>query len=116
MPGGDPVAAWRQASGAGERPGAQVYAIFAGLGQKIGGWTGIAPITPNGSYAAQINAAALAGRRGETVLLSLIALGGDKAADAEPASLSAALGGLSAVGLKAEARQIALQAAVLIGL
>jgi hypothetical protein len=112
----DPVAAWAQATGAGEQKTAQVYGIFAGLGQKIGGWTGIAPITQSGSLAAQINQAALSGRRGETVLLSLIAFGGDRLGSTDPAALSAALGGLNAVGLGEEAHDIALQAAVLIGL
>ena len=112
----DPVASWRQATGADEHKGAQVYAIFAGLGQRIGGWTGIAPITAGGSLASEINAAALAGRRGETVLTALVALGGDKVAGADPAAISSSLGGLTSVGLGAEARQVALQAAVLIGL
>ena len=112
----DPVAAWAQASGAGQQKAAQIYGILAGLGQKVGGWTGIAPITQGGSLAAQINQAALSGRRGETVLLSLIAFGGDRLASTDPAAFSAALGGLSAVGLDKEAHDIALEAAVLIGL
>ena len=82
----------------------------------LGGGTGIAPITQAGSLAAQINQAALAGRRGETVLLSLIAFGGDRLASTDPAALTAALGGLTSVGLGHEAHDIALQAAVLIGL
>jgi hypothetical protein len=114
--GADPVTAWRQATGAGELQAAQLYAIFAGVGQRIGGWNGIAPIVQNGSSAAAINAAALAGRRGETVLLSLVALGGDKVGAADPAALAASLGGMTAVGLGAEARQIAIEAAVQIGL
>ena len=112
----DPVAAWAQATNAGQQKATQVYALFAGLGQRIGGWTGFAPLTQNGSLAAQINQAALSGRRGETVLLSLIAFGGDRIASTDPAALSAAIGGLSAVGLDKEAHDIALQAAVLIGL
>lgn len=112
----DPVAAWAAATGAGQEKATQVYALFAGLGQRIGGWTGIAPITQAGSLAAQINQAALAGRRGETVLLSLIAFGGDRLASTDPAALTAALGGLTSVGLGHEAHDIALQAAVLIGL
>jgi hypothetical protein len=112
----DPVAAWAKATGADQTKTTQVYALFAGLGQKIGGWTGIAPITQNGSIAAQINQAAMAGRRGETVLLSLIAFGGDRLASTDPASITAALGGLNSVGLGQEAREIALEAAVLIGL
>jgi hypothetical protein len=114
--GNDPVAAWRQATGAAERPGAQIYAIFAGLGQKIGGWTGIAPITTGAGYASRINAAAVAGRRGETLLLSLVALGGDRVAAAEPDALATAIGGMTSVGLGREARQVALEAALSIGL
>ncbi|GAB2179564.1 hypothetical protein [Dongia sp. agr-C8] len=112
----DPVAAWAKSAGAGQDKAAQVYALFAGLGQKIGGWTGYTPITQSGSVAAQINQAAMAGRRGETVLLSLIAFGGDRLAATDPAALTAALGGLNSVGLGKEAHDIALQAAVLIGL
>jgi hypothetical protein len=112
----DPVAAWAQATGAGQQKAAQVYAIFAGLGQRIGGWSGIAPITPGGSLGAQINQAAVSGRRGETVLLSLIAFGGDRLGSTDPAALSSALGGLTSVGLGEEAHRIALEAAVLIGL
>jgi hypothetical protein len=112
----DPVAAWAKASGADQQKAAQIYALFAGLGQKIGGWTGFTPITQSGSIAAQINQAAMSGRRGETVALSLIAFGGDKLAATDPAALTAALGGLNSVGLGEEAHDIALQAAVLIGL
>jgi hypothetical protein len=113
---GDPVATWQQATGASQQQATQIYAIFAGVGQRIGGWTGIAPITQAGSFGAQINAAALTGRRGETVLLTLIAFGGDKLGLADPSSFSSGLGGLAGVGLQAEARQIAVEAAVLIGL
>jgi hypothetical protein len=112
----DPVAAWVRATGAGQDKAAQVYALFAGLGQKIGGWTGFTPLTQSGSIAAQINQAAMSGRRGETVLLSLVAFGGDRLAATDPAALTAALGGLSSVGLDKEAHEIALEAAVLIGL
>jgi hypothetical protein len=70
----------------------------------------------SGSMAAQINAAALGGRRGETVASSLVALGGDKLAATDPAALAATLGGLSSIGLGKEARQIALEAGILIGL
>jgi hypothetical protein len=113
---GDPVAAWQQATGAGPQQAQQIYAIFAGLGQRIGGWTGITPITQAGSMAAQINAAALSGRHGETLLTALVALGGDKLAATDPAALGATLGGLTSIGLGKEARQIALEAGILIGL
>jgi hypothetical protein len=112
----DPVAAWAKATAADQQKTAQVYGLFAGLGQRIGGWTGFAPITQSGSIAAQINQAAQSGRRGETVLLSLIAFGGDRLAATDPAAMTAALGGLTSVGLGKEAHDIALQAAVLIGL
>ena len=113
----DPVADWRTATNGSDIQGARLYAIFAGLGENVGGgWTGISPIVTQGSYAAQINAAAPSGRRGETVLLSLLALGGNRLPDADAASLSAAIGGLRAVGLDAEARRIALEAAILSGL
>lgn len=112
----DPVSAWAKSTGAGPEKATQIYALFAGLGQKIGGWTGYTPITQSGSVAAQINQAAMSGRRGETVLLSLIAFRGDQLASTDPAALTAALGGLNSVGLGKEAHDIALQAAVLIGL
>jgi len=113
---GDPVAAWQQAIGANAQQAQQIYAIFAGMGQRIGGWTGITPITQAGSMAAQINAAALSGRHGETILTALVALGGDKIAATDPAALAASLGGLTSIGLGKEARQIALEAGILIGL
>ena len=113
---GDPVANWQQATGAGQQQAQQVYAIFAGLGQRIGGWTGITPIMQAGSMAAQINAAALGGRHGETILNALVAMGGDKLPATDPAALAASLGGLTSIGLGKEARQIALEVGVLIGL
>jgi hypothetical protein len=113
---GDPVASWQQATGAGQQQAQQIYAIFAGLGQRIGGWTGITPIMQAGSMAAQINAAALGGRHGETILTALVAMGGDKLAATDPAALAASLGGLTSIGLGKEARQIALEAGVLVGL
>lgn len=113
---GDPVAAWQQAIGAGQQQAQQIYAIFAGMGQRIGGWTGITPITQAGSMAAQINAAALSGRHGETILAALVALGGDRLGATDPAALAATLGGLTSIGLGKEARQIALEAGILIGL
>jgi hypothetical protein len=113
---GDPVAAWQQATGVGPQQAQQIYAIFAGLGQRIGGWTGITPIMQSGSMAAQINAAALGGRHGETILTALVAMAGDKLGATDPAALGATLGGLTSIGLGKEARQIALEAGVLIGL
>ena len=116
MGGGDPVQAWQKATGADANKASQLYAMFSGLGHRIGGWTGITPITQPGSMAAQINQAALAGRHGGTILAALVALGGDRVAATDPAALGAALGGLSSAGLGREARQIAVETGILIGL
>jgi hypothetical protein len=66
--------------------------------------------------AAAISQAAQAGRRGETVLLAVVALGGRGLGGADSATLAQSLGGLNAVGLKDEARRIGLEAAILAGL
>jgi hypothetical protein len=105
----DPVMAWQQAGG---NPGIaeRLRAIQAGLGLP----GGIAP--PASGDAAEIGEAAQAGRRGETVLLALVALGGRGLAASDSATLAQSLGGISAVGLKDEARRIGLEAAILAGL
>lgn len=60
---------------------------------------------------------AAAGRRqGETALFALAALGNDGPASLDPLSLSRVLDALRAVGLVAEARSLALEAAILGGL
>ena len=66
--------------------------------------------------AAAISEAAQNGRRGETVLLALVALGGRGLSNAESATLAQALGGLESVGLQDEARRIGIEAAILAGL
>ncbi|HET6619636.1 MAG TPA: hypothetical protein VFG64_06825 [Dongiaceae bacterium] len=105
----DPVMAWQQAGG---NPGTaeRLRGIQAGLGLP----GGIAP--PASGDAAAIGEAAQAGRRGETVLLALVALGGRGLAATDSATLAQSLGGLGAVGLKDEARRIGLEAAILAGL
>ncbi|MEZ5832156.1 MAG: hypothetical protein R3D05_13345 [Dongiaceae bacterium] len=107
--GPDPVLAWQQSGG---NPGIaeRLRGIEAGLGLP----GGIAPAA-NGT-AASIGEAAQAGRRGETVLLALVALGGRGLGAADSATLAQSLGGLGAVGLKDEARRIGLEAAILAGL
>jgi hypothetical protein len=50
------------------------------------------------------------------VLLALIALGGRGLGAADGVTLAQSLGGLGAVGLGAEAKRIALEAAILAGL
>lgn len=105
----DPVMTWQQAGG---NPGLaeRIRGIRAGLGLS----GGIAPVASG--EAAAIGQAAQAGRRGETVLLALVALGGRGLSNAESATLAQALGGLESVGLQTEARRIGIEAAILAGL
>ena len=105
----DPVMTWQQTGG---NPGLaeRIRGIRAGLGLS----GGIAPVASG--EAAAISEAAQAGRRGETVLLALVALGGRGLSNAESATLAQALGGLESVGLQAEAQRIGIEAAILAGL
>ena len=105
----DPVMTWQQTGG---NPGLaeRIRGIRAGLGLS----GGIAPVASG--EAAAISEAAQAGRRGETVLLALVALGGRGLSNAESATLAQALGGLESVGLQDEARRIGIEAAILAGL
>lgn len=64
----------------------------------------------------RLAAAADGGRVGETVLLSLLALGEGGPAAANPVILRRVLVGLRSVGLEAEARAIAVEAAVAAGI
>jgi hypothetical protein len=57
-----------------------------------------------------------AGRVGETVLLALVVLGEDGVVRGDPQVLRAVVGDLRAVGLKAEARALAVEAALAAGL
>jgi hypothetical protein len=105
----DPVMTWQQ-SGGNPAIAERLRGIQAGLGLS----GGIAPVASG--QAATIGDAAQSGRRGETILLALVALGGRGLAGADSATLAQALGGLGAVGLNEEARRIGLEAAILAGL
>lgn len=109
----DPVALWQQATGANPAAADRLRGIQAGLG--LPGVEAVSFPAPSGD-GATIAAAAQAGRRGETALLSLVVLGGRGLANVDGASLAQALGGLGAVGLGDEAKRIALEAAILAGL
>lgn len=61
-------------------------------------------------------AAAAAGRRGETVLLALVAIGAGAPVGANPIALDQVVESLRRVGLEREARQLAVEAAVAAGL
>jgi hypothetical protein len=60
--------------------------------------------------------AAAAGRRGETVLLSLTALGPAAPAESHPLALGYAVSALAAVGLGGDARALAIEAALAAGI
>jgi hypothetical protein len=105
----DPVMAWQQ-TGGNPAIAERLRGIRAGLGLS----GGIAPVASG--EAATIGQAAQAGRRGETVLLALVALGGRGLSGADSATLAQALGGLESVGLEAEAQRIGIEAAILAGL
>jgi hypothetical protein len=105
----DPVLAWQQAGG-NPAIAERLRGIEAGLGLP----GGIAPVASG--EAAAVGSAAQAGRRGEAVLLALIALGGRGLANADSGTLAQSLGGLRAVGLEEEARRIGIEAAIVAGL
>ncbi|HJT13992.1 MAG TPA: hypothetical protein VJ790_15335 [Dongiaceae bacterium] len=105
----DPVMTWQQMGG-NPTLAERIRGIRAGLGLS----GGIAPVASG--EAAAIGQAASAGRRGETVLLALVALGGRGLSNADSATLAQALGGLESVGLQDEARRIGIEAAILAGL
>jgi hypothetical protein len=121
LPGsGDPVAAWAKASGTANPRVELLYSLLSGLNQPvsspIAGSFQAAPIIAPGSPAAEIVAAAAGKRKGEAILLSLVAIGGDKAIAADPATLGSALRSMIDLGLEADARRIAREIAVLAGL
>jgi hypothetical protein len=118
--GGDPVSAWAGASGTANPRVDLLYALMAGLNQPVastvvGGFQA-SPIIAPGSAAAELVAAAAGKRKGEMITLALIAIGGDKAIAADPATLGSALRSLTDLGLEADSRRIAREIAVLAGL
>ncbi len=110
---GDPVAAWQAANPNNGAAADKLRGIQAGLG--LPGVAAVSFPAPSGEIAA-IGEAAQKGRRGETVLLALTALGGRGLGAADGATLAQSLGGLGAVGLAPEAKRVALEAAILAGL
>jgi len=104
---------------------ALLYGMVAGLGVNGPGRATWALFLPPPALAAvdaepeawrDVATAARTGRRGETVLRALIALGGRSASEAGPAELRVLLGALGSVGLETEARALAVEAAVGAGL
>lgn len=116
---------WRNQSSLGDadrsRRGTVLMAVLEGLGQPVqqAFWGGLY----DGAEAADgrmpplpvwrgLNAAAQAGRLGETVLLSLVILGDAGPGRANPAVLTDVLKALSSVGLEKDARALALEALI----
>ncbi|MEX2647751.1 MAG: hypothetical protein WD673_01910 [Alphaproteobacteria bacterium] len=110
----DPAGAERSAlasallSALGDGAGRGILADVAGVG--------VGTETPPTALLAALDAAAAAGRRGETVLLALLALRDGGPAGAPAASVIAAVRGLVFVGLEDEARRLAIEAATAHGL
>lgn len=109
----------------GETRIALLYALISGLGTGAGraqNWALLLPQPVLDSVDAvpeswrQSQAAAAAGRRGETVARILTGVGERPLKDIEPATWRVVIGALRAVGLEAEARSLALDAAVAAGL
>ena len=116
----DPVAAWAQASGTTNPRIDLFYALLSGLNEPVasavaGGFQA-APIIPLGSPSAEIVAAAAGKRRGETLVLALAGIGGDRAIATDPATLGAALRSLIDLGMEPDSRRMAREIAVLAGL
>jgi hypothetical protein len=121
------VQKWREAqtgSNPGSDPAARLFAIFEGLGEPIGGsWSMIGQnanlATPAGAPdpALWFNLGDAAAKRriGETVLLALYALGEAGPGGANPIMLSRSISALRMIGLDAEARALAIEAAIAAG-
>ncbi len=100
-----------------------VLAEAAGIGVPAETWQALAQpglegasSAPPVAYWRNLLRAAESGSRAETVALTLVLLGGDGMAKADPASLATAFGALKHVKLEAEVRALALEAALARGL
>ncbi len=109
---------------AGMRAGL-AYSLFEAMGERIGesrwrallqGVTRANSLSANPAYLRAFRAAAAAGRRGETVLLGLLLLGGGSLGANGPELVSEVVVGLRRVGLEAESRGLAIEAALAGGL
>jgi hypothetical protein len=101
------------------------YSLFEAMGERIAGerWSALLAggartdvLAPDPAYMRAFRKAARAGRRGETVLLAILILGGGSLAESGPSLLSEIIVGLRKVGLEREARQLAVEAALAGGL
>lgn len=104
---------------------ARLYTLFEALGEPVAArlWEDLLTgpqratvVMPRPALWYGLEAAARQLRKGETVLLSLLALGDGGPAQADPIVLRRVLGALGVVGLEASARALAVEAAVAAGL
>jgi hypothetical protein len=121
VPGGG-LATWRD--GQSEKDSVSLDAKMALLGAALDALDGVDQPPPGGAAAAatsdapepdllaDLGAAAAAGRRGETVLLALIAMGDAELSDVPPATLGRVLAALLDIDLEAEARALAIESAL----
>jgi hypothetical protein len=116
------VAKWRTAQAAnGGDPAARLLAIFEGLGEpSVGSWILIDPEpagagTPDSGLWFNLGDAASKRRIGETVLLTLHALGDGGPGGANSIMLSRSISSLRLIGLDTEARALAIEAAIAAG-
>jgi len=99
-------------------------AVFEGLGQPIGAGAMTAATLPaeaipvpaaDPALLFSLSDAAAAHRIGETVLLSLYALGPEGPAGCNPLALARVIAALRQIGFDSEARAIAIEAAIAAG-
>ena len=125
---GERLTAWWEAErgrdGAATRA-ARLYTLLEALGEPVSGdlWEALLTgsqratvVMPRPALWFRLEEAARQARKGETVLLSLLALGDGGPAQADPVVLGRVLGALGAVGLEGPARALAVEAAVAAGL
>jgi hypothetical protein len=128
LPANGGLATWRQAQDDASaatvgRRESLLRASLAAFGREPErSWVEIAldaPVDPHPAPPAALvyalEDAGRGGRRGETVLLTLLALGPAGLAECHPAALGTAITALERVGLEPAARRLAVEAAVLNG-
>jgi hypothetical protein len=125
--------AWRAGQAARKDDGAELaderaarlLGLFAAVGDPVAGasWHSLLAATesepaamPSIAVWQTLKFASAGGRRGETVLLALVAVGAGGAENANPVALEATVEALRKVGLAAEARHLAIEAAVAAGI
>jgi hypothetical protein len=121
-------AAWRAARelppDQAERRALVALDLLQAVGEKVPQteWLSLSPVPavtpaqPRPAVKAMLRAAAEGLRLGETVLLSLVALGETGLDKADPDSLNRVIAALRLVGLEKEARELAVEAALANGI